>query len=580
MKVYIAFSNEDLNIFNNLKGLDDLVLVSTDLWNDNYIDAGDISFRTQDYIEETRNLFSKVSRETGIELDGYANNFFECSLRLSLFYCKSIDKILSENTVSSIVFSKKLVIFHGEPNYYLAEHESQGRFMYDRRAAIQPGVVNFLSNFKVRVEYLESVLSFPSVRNIIRDIGVLGVKFVKDLKKSVLFIAQDDLPVEGKMDAVVIVRSSVQFEFVKPLIENSSAQTTLYIGRAFLGQNLFKEITKWGEGVSNVIVKQLRSVSTYNTASLYFKRVLQYLRLKKYYYEVGNFKLNVTQALREVILMSAETSLYKLQLEQTIPQNSDDALLFSCEQKSPHAHIDALFAMQNDYKCLHLMTCDQESNDLPFPVYGDFYVVDTLKRFSLFESSWSTDSSKLLFVGSIKSIDTRERTSEDLSKYLYCYFAHVTEVEHNLNIIKLLEDACKKTKNSKYCIKLHPRDDGKWLESKRLSNGKVIMHGQLSNSELFDQFEVGISNPSAVVMDLLCKSKKFIFIDILKSYKNIEYVYIDKHYPGIANNWVELEACLKEINVLNYEVESLKERIFGKKVLIPSIDSLIQKVTQ
>jgi hypothetical protein len=577
MKVYVAFTHEDLDHFSSLSNEDDLVLASTDIWEPGYIDIGEISFQAESFLNETRELFQKVSAISGVDITGFANNFFECSLRLSLFYIKALENAFDKYYVTHVVFSKKLSLFYGKPNYYLAEHESQGRLLYNRRAAIQPGVLHFVESHNAQVEYSGTTITLPFIRNVVRDIGVFSLKFIKSIKQRRSL--KNDISLTLSTNAIVVVRSAVQLEFIKPLVENSSSSITLYVGHVFMGRRLFEEARKWSLNVDNVNVKELCSARMIDIIYHYLNSAKQYFLLKNIVYRVGEVEINVTQALREILIMSADTELYKSQLERTVlPCSNDFGVFFSCEQKSPHAYIDSYVAKQKGYQCAHLMTCDQESNDIPFPVFGDYFVVDTLKRLKLFQTNWSSNTGKLIYAGSIKSIGNDKVPNSEQTKYTYCYFAHANEVEHNVSVIKFLEVQCENRENINFCIKLHPRDQGKWLESVALKNGVLIAHGELSNVDLIRQFDVAISNPSAVVMDLLCQSKTFIFLDILKSYKNVEYVYIDEHYRGVARDFIEFESCLDKQFILKDEVLSLKERIFGEVPLLPSIDSLISQV--
>lgn len=577
MKVYVAFTHEDLDTFSSLIRENDLVLASTDIWEPGYIDIGEVAFQTEDFLDEIRELFQKVSAITGIDITGFANNFFECSLRLSLFYIKALESVFDKYDINSVVFSKKLSLFHGKPNYFLAEHESQGCLLYNRRAAIQPGIVNFVQSRNTQIEYYGTAITLPFIRNIVRDIGVFSLKFIKSIKQRCSL--KHDMSFTPSINTIVVVRGAVQLEFIKPLVENSSTNITLYVGHTFMGRRLFEEASIWGKNIDYVNVKELCSASMVNIASHYLNTAKQYFLLKNTIYQVGDFRLNVTQALREIIIMSTETLLYKGQLERTIPPCSNKSgMFFSCEQKSPHAYVDAYVAKEKGYQCTHLMTCDQESNNIPFPVFGDYFVVDTLKRLELFQANWSSNTEKLIYAGSIKSIGGDTVFNSGHIKYKYCYFAHANEVEHNVSVIKLLEVECESRENVNFCIKLHPRDQGKWMESISLKNGVLIAHGELANVDLMREFDVAISNPSAVVMDLLCQSKKFIFLDILKSYKNVEYVYIDEHYRGVARNFLEFRACLDKQSILKHEVLALKERIFGEIPLLSSIDSLLSQL--
>ena len=377
---------------------------------------------------------------------------------------------------------------------------------------------------------------------------------------------------------ILVVRSSTQLEFVRPLLEQCNVELTLYCGKVFSEENIFHKAIELTAALDNIQVVELDPSSLGEVIKHYSNAVLKILTLKNVFYLKGDVRICVKQAIREILIMATEVELYKAQLQRSIPSNDfGNSILFTCEQKSPHGYIDSCVAIEKGYICVQLMTCDQECNDLPYPVYGDCFFVDTLKRLDLFRLNWSTSTESIYYEGSIKLLGNQGKLKSHISKFKFCYFADISEIEHNLKTIKYLELESIENGGFKYCIKLHPRDDGNWIKKMNFSNGTVIRHGDVSSADLFLSFDIAISNPSAVVMDLLCRDRVFIYLNILKFYRNVENVYTDQYYKGIVNKWQDFSILLKDPSILNSEVKALKKRVFGDKALIPSIESLAMK---
>jgi hypothetical protein len=538
------------------------------------VDINDCQFDSSHYTKETRDLFCRVSSSISSDVKGFSNNFFECTITILARYiqCLSLEFISHDDEID-IVFANK-IYFLSNPNYYLAEHESQGRVMYNRAYAFQKTLINFVKKeSKVNIIYLGKRISNQLLLNLIRDSAVFVSRFIKRCK---LFASKKPLKcqTEKLADIVIIIRNLSQFYVLKPMIEKYPHAISIVCGDTYMGGEVFDHVLPWSKEFSRVSIHTLRPLKLKTILWENVKVLIKYFRLNQQIFTANNIEIYVTQAIREILIMSADVELYRKQLDATL-LNTSDRYLLTCEQKSPHAYIEASVAKSYNYRCIHIMSCDQDSNDLPFPVFGDRFVVDTLKRKELFTEGWSSNTEKLVYIGSLKSMFTPVLQDGDF-QFDYCYFADAVEVNHNINVIRILELQVKKDSGFSYCIKLHPRDSGSWINTKIVQNGVVYQHGQVSNDELYDKFNMAISNPSGVVMDLLCRLKPFIFIDVISSYKNIEFVYCDQQYSGYITELEVLSEMIQTKSLSNNDVAQLYIRIFGKSGMSPTIERLTQ----
>ena len=575
--IYVAFDAEDIKVFSSLTSPDNVILTCNetvdkkDYISSNIINVCDFSYDSNIYVNATRELFECLLTDSGIDLKGYANNFFECTLSNVLHYSTALESMIED--YDEVVFSERL-IFSSMPNYYLGEHESQGRLLYKRKLAFQNTLVDFLAYCNIEVKYLNKSLSNQCFFNKIRDVAVFSIRFIKAINNRA---EQQPNITKKTTDRVILLRSISQFQAIKLLLEESNEPISIYCSTTFTGGKLIPQLTPWAQQLDHINLYDLNSPKLKTIFFTYFNTMMKYFKLKQYKFRVGKIVIDVTQSLREILIMSAETNLYLQQLELSIPAISQqESCIISCEQKSPHAYIESIFAKKTNYKFIQVMSCDQNSNDLPYPIQGDKFVVDTLQRKKLFLSNWSRDTDKLAYIGPIKSVGETLNWSDYEADYTVCYFAHVNEINHNKKVIEILNQLTETIKAFSYCVKLHPRDDGRWADIDNLKVGPVFSSKQISNDKLFKMFEVGISNPSAIVMDLLCQMKPFIFIDIIESYKNIDFVSCDEIYPGYITSFDEIGPILIDYEKLYVEVESLSIRVFGDKYDLPSLDRLVE----
>ena len=586
MNVFIAFTEDDYKYFLSEMTEGDMLIGEGEFTvseSYQYVNVKKIDCKLEDFTQSIREWFQNMVKDGDFPetLIAFSNNLFECTVWPIIRYIEAIKMLLAQQTHEvQFVFYKKFFGPTVGPNYFLAEHESQGIHLYRRAEVIQPVIEKFLkSDYKsLSIRYLSVGWSVQPFFNFCRVSAVFLAKLVKEMNRAswssspkVHHIQQYDI------ESAVVARGFSSLEFVAPLLQDTQKKVLLLVGNTFVGKSVIQHAKRLLKGQSNVLIEEIKSKGKGTVLQAYAKALWKILRLKPQIWECQSIRLDLTQSLREVMVMSVDLSLYVQSLKFELsryPMSGD--ILFSMEQKSPHAWADSFVADNMGLKCAHLMQCDQNHNDLPYPVFGQFFFVDTLRRKQIFESSWSTCKEKLRFLGAIKASPLHYSSITQNVHFTACYFADCDDVSCNLAVVALLEREARENPRFSYAIKLHPRDKGIWLKSLKSLRARVFHHGTIAKADLLSTFSIAISSPSGIVFDLLCQLKPFILLNVIERYKQSEHVYCDADYIGSIHSLEQMLPLLMDIERLETEVRLLRQRVLGHMEWPVTFDALVQ----
>ena len=562
--IYIAFNKKELAGFCSLREHNDIIFVSSEFLEkdlqEGIVDVTDIKVDWAPYVEEVRDFFGYYQEQNDIDLRGYANNFFECTLKILIQYASAINYYKKSH--EGITFAQSQLI-RGKPNYYLGEHESQGRFLYSRNFALQSSLEDFSTSLGLSLNYIDRIVNYQRLTNIIRDTSVFFVRFWRGIKPSFSNWKRKKNALSTKnTNLYVILRSYAQFSSIQGVLEEKAEPITVICADTFFGGSLENRLQGWAGLHPNVTLYSLEELGALSTTKEYIKTISRLLFTPNYQIKFDLFSVDVSQALREVIIMSAELNLYRSRLDVVLPETDSMSIFLSCEQKSPQAYIEACIANSKGFKTVQVMACDQAANDLPFPIVSDLFITDTLKRKVLFEKNWSTKLDKLRYLGPLRQVLSEPNCEK--KTFDVCYFSHAAEVEQNQAIVELLDSFRKKQPLFDFCIKLHPRDKGLWIDHSCVERQAIFTSSNINNNELYNEFEIAISNPSAVVMDLLINLKPFIFIDTIPDFKHVDFVSCDEFYLGYTAKISSIDNILENRMLLYEDVKKLHKRVFGE----------------
>ncbi|MFD0950028.1 hypothetical protein ACFQ0F_06440 [Paraperlucidibaca wandonensis] len=574
--IYVAFTKEDFICFSELISAEDIILAFTDCFSVKGVkhayDVSDAEVNWGEQVALVRKFFTELSEHKEVDLNGYANNFFECSIRLSVQYIESLKLHSSQHC--KVIFADRL-FGKGRPNYYLSEHESQGQLMYNRKFALQSTVEKAVESLGLEIKYLSRKFNYQKLSNTLRDTAVFSMRLLQALRANLTQKQHMSIEPLEITPFYAVLRTQAQFFAVKQILESSTIPFTIICADTFVQRKLFYVVNEWACSQSLIRVVKLPEANFWLTIKTYLKTFYLSIKSCNKLFSGDGFTVNVKQACREVIIMSADLELYQNRLARLLPIGQNNSVFLTCEQKSPHAYTEINVAKNKGYRTIQVMACDQEANDLPLPAVADIFLTDTLKRKELFESRWSSKTSSLKYLGPIRLSEEKTVKVTNKNEFEVCYFSHVTEINQNKKIIQLLEKIKTQSKSFNYCIKVHPRDSGSWLKGSSVDENIVFTSSNITNDELYEKFKIAISNPSAVVMELLCHFKPFIFIDTIESYKNIDFVSCDEMYAGYTKSIDAIPELLSDKYDLYSEVRDLHARVFGSSVSAVSQRDLV-----
>lgn len=481
-------------------------------------------------IGETNKFFDELVEYYGIrELKGYSNNFYECSLLPIARYLYSLNERIDQLTNNgmsarniNVFFPSRLIFSHFYSSYFMAEHESQGEFFYYRQYAFQPYLKKLCELRGVRISYKGTSLGLsPYFFKPTRIFAVVIFRFLKFLKyRLVILLNQPETKKNIKKNhncgrVLVSTRSRSQSEAIEGFIKNIGEPSSWIFGYSSVdvasNHELGIEIAKEAPLINAHLLKPQPFQVVANDIAILTRLPLR----KKYIINVAGIDLVLNQAVNEVMFMLSELLAYRCQLSDKLESFSDlkGVTLFTTEQKSPHIYVEAELAKAYGMKCVQIMQCDQAYIDLPCPVHGDVFIADTVESFKNFKIKWTRHQQKVHYFGTIKSFNnpraSYEPKKQPLSKKsVLCVFLQCDDLETNL---KVLNELLGVEKSSEIIVKIHPRDKIKYY--KEYFTHFEFIDPRIRKNILYSRFDVAITFPSAVTLDLEIERKPFSLLN-------------------------------------------------------------------
>lgn len=506
------------------------------------LSCGPLAAAVRDFFDEHRNPIIK-------QLTPFANNFYDCSIMPLYKYFSAMSHILETYQIDEIVFERPIAFASACPNYYLAEHESHSVRLYNRASSMQPCLEAAAASKGIPVKYTRKsrLFSLQKIANKFRLMLVFMIKFCLDLQR--VFKSRTRVfKQSSRVKYIFNIRNYNQFQFVCHLLAlNKPWLIAAYQG--FFAAGLYKSIASNFSSYKEHICFYANT-SFVDLFRVYYRNMVNLLTLSNTVFQFNDFTVNVTQSLKECLVMNAEIMLYSQSLNNFLENTDKDnqAIFFSTEQKSPQAWVDAKIAQSHGYRVVHLMQCDQSTLPIPHPVPGDLYVTDSRLRFEAFLRENELFTDKFAFVGSIKGIPLEAASQCGLSgpKATFCFFANIDDTDLNRQV---LERLFRLDPQAHFIVKLHPRDSGSWL--KKSEKVTVYREGDISRQALFSLFRVAISFPSGVITDLIGMAKPVVILDIKKL--QINYQYLHPSYQYYIRHIDALDICLNDIAAIEKE---------------------------
>lgn len=527
--VFLAFSNNDITKAIEKVSEDDIIL--TDLFCPAHCgqtveaifkDASDPTL-----VSQVSNWFNTQSGYNDFSY-GYVNNFYQSCIRPLAGFITGMDEIVAAKGKEHVVFHFPVSLNWKRPtsSYFLAEYESAGIHLYDRHSVLLPYIEDYLSanqisyiggTRKLALQYL--------IYNPARLWGVFLSRLVVDVRASIKKQLTRDDRVTGSFDKLFIIRTVGQAITIMPYLLSTGESICLVIGSSFTDTGSFSILKRLSGKRENITIVRTGSPSVSATLIIYLKTVGKIFRCQDEIFHYKGLNINLTQALREIIAMNAGLDIYRKQLHERINEVSA-AFIFSLEQKSPHAFVDAELAKNSNTPSAQIQCCQQAFFDIPNPVSADFFLCETPKVKNRFRDSWAIHTNRLKYIGSFQGTVAKQRlqvTRKNSDILRICLFLGVGKIS-NTALLKDFSEFAQLNK-VELLVKLHPRDGQRY--SSVFSNATYFTSYQEGFLEFSRTFDVAITFPSGVISDLVYSEVPFlVYIPQDKEYQNTEGEYL------------------------------------------------------
>ena len=484
---------------------------------------------------------------------GYANALYQSSIRPLAGYLSAIDAILEIEGAEGVEFHLP-VDLHWQAKtstYYLAEYESAGVGFYDRNAVLLPYIEQYLREKGVSIS--RGKKKFPrqvGIYNPLRLWSVFVAKLFLDLKNFKNNEHAHSLNSFADASQVFIIRTVGQAITILPYLKMTRHKTVVIIGMTYTDTGAFDLLVSCTKDFNNICILRARQANFYQTLNKYYQGFCNILKQRKVNFLYKGLSINLTQALKEVLVMMPNLALYNDQIKVPLSQINAKRL-FTLEQKSPHAFIDASLAKIQKIPSAQIQWCQQSFFDIPNPIVANFYFCETPAIMRSFQKAWPQYRDQVKYIGTFQGIKNsiKKRATKDINRTIkVCFFAGV-ERELNNNLFKFLSDFSD-VNPIRFIVKLHPRDPEKY--SKIFPQIDFVNTYMGTFSEFAASFDLAVTLPSGVISDLLFTATPFL-------------VYMPDH-----NNYIRMEDSflpegmepIKEISLLLnmlLEIDAVRE---------------------
>jgi hypothetical protein len=556
-KVFLAFSNNDITKAIEKVSEDDIVL--TDLFCPEHCgqtveaifkDASDPTL-----VSQVSNWFKIQSGYNDFSY-GYVNVFYQSCIRPLAGFLTRMDEIVAVKGKEHVVFHLPVSLNWKRATscYFLAEYESAGIHLYDRHSVLLPYIEDYLSANQISYTGGTRKLALQNlIYNPVRLWGVFLLRLVVDVRASIKKQLTRDDRVTGSFDKLFIIRTVGQAITIIPYLLSTRESICLVIGPSFADTGSFSILKRLSGKRENITIVRTSSPGVNETLIIYLKTVGKIFRCQDNNFNYKGLNINLTQALCEIIAMNAGLDIYRKQIHERIKEVSA-AFIFSLEQKSPHAFVDAKLAKNSNTPSAQIQCCQQAFFDIPNPVCADFFLCETTKVKYRFQDSWAIHTNRLKYIGSFQGVVAKQRIqiSRKYSNILrICLFLGVEKISNTA----LLKDFSKFAHLNKIelLVKLHPRDGQRY--SSVCSDATYFTSYQDGFLEFSRTFDVAITFPSGVISDLVYSEVPFlVYIPQYKEYQITEAEYL----PDGLEPMTSIESIFDKLNNMDELVRNHK----------------------
>lgn len=476
---------------------------------------------------------------------GYVNNLYECSLRPIIRFISSIEFLISsEDEEFLFLLGKKPFLLCKLSAYFLAEYESMGVKLYDRRTTFLPYIIEYLQ--KRKASYKLTGITFPHqlYYKHLRRSFVFLYRLARAIACSVNYKSRDMGNV-GVVDEIIVLRTVAQARSVLGYLKQSTDHTLVIVPTASFNTNTITFLTESLDNPSVSIVS-CRPMAVTRILMGYLKNLRVRLSVTEFIYR--GVELNLRDALKEISIMQLGLQDYENQIVTALKSFTIDSAVsfFSTEMSSPHAYIDAVIAEKLKLKSIQIQTGDKERRPLPLAVPSKLFLTKSKLEQRNLSVAWNEVNNKVRYFGSFgirlkRTLKDGPQRDQCIS---LCFFtgAHADVNIELFDRLRLLPDI----ENYRIFIKRHPRDR---VDYRRYEFVQGCLEEDGSLYQKYQSFSLAITYPSSVIGELISMSFPFsIYIPNHDDYKS---------YPGLEEELAVFDRCysFEELHKTLLEVE-------------------------
>jgi hypothetical protein len=377
---------------------------------------------------------------------------------------------------------------------------------------------------------------------------------------------------KGSFDKLFIIRSVGQAITIIPYLSLTQERICLVIGPSFTDTGSFSMLKRLLGKRENISIIRACNLGVREILISYLKTVAKIFRCEKAIFRYKGLNINLTQALREIIVMNVGLDIYRKQLHVSIEELSS-SFIFSLEQKSPHAFVDAEIANSANTASAQIQTCQQAFFDIPNPVPADFFLCETPKVRDSFRDSLTRHTNRMRYIGSFQGVGAK-RNLHDCQKdghiLRICLFLGMG-ISSNASLLQDFSEFAQ-TNNVEITVKLHPRDRQRY--SSVFPQGTYVTSYAEGFSEFSGAFDLAVTFPSGVISDLLYSELPFlVYAPPHKEYQATEAEYLpDGLEPMVCIS--SLFRKIKNMDKLVSEHELILENFRKANGIVTNIKSI------
>lgn len=498
------------------------------------------------------------------------NNFNRNWIIPLLNWFDTIDFVLSKNIIDQIIivgYTKNIDFIP----YYEAEGEIGKQLFYKDYDVIPSLIYEYLKNKglnKIEIKNIKSTINLK-LRIFTRRYVLLFLKLILFyFKKLKCLNYKAEITNTKKIKFLLSTRSIAHSEYMYKFLKKYNDQAIIHTSDGLKAGNKNLDFIK-RQNFKNV-VSQESKISILEATTIFFIIVKALIILNKNQsLEIRGIKINMTSAIREMLISYFDALLYKKSIKNTVKQK--EVKLVTGEMYTPFAYVISEIGKENSLTTYQLQTTAMIIRKEPNFVYCDYFLMNSKENAIAFKNIYPKTKNQIKFYGSLLFDEKilKTKTEEDKLKKVIFFTQPKVEEDIEISIIKQLIKLGKKFSFQTY-IKIHPRDTKEKLN--QIQDDIKFVKKNLIFNEYINDFDLAIIRNTSLGSSLIIEGIPTIVCLISENAKNSKMNYIDHNYYGTVFKIEDIEERLKNFNNLKKSFKEFRKDFITNNELTKGVD--------